>query len=68
MAYASAPRHAARASVECLDRYTAPNENFVPVVKSRVAVLGARSAPKIETNTSPRFALRATDGGAKQWV
>ncbi|MGH9257942.1 MAG: hypothetical protein ACRD3C_25560 [Vicinamibacterales bacterium] len=33
-----------------LDRYTAPNESFAPVVRSRIAVLGARSAPKDAAN------------------
>ena len=33
------------ASSLALDRYAAPDENSVPVVVSRIAVIGARSAP-----------------------
>ena len=43
-----------------LDRYTAPDENFVLVVpqrRRRIAVLGARSAPR-ETGNQPRALLR----------
>jgi len=49
------PASRAHTTMGALDRYTARHENFVPVVRSdgsRIAVLGARSAPKRHRRTS----------------
>ena len=49
----------------CLDRYAARYANFVLVV-TRIAVLGARSAPR-DTGNQPR-ALRDIKGRALGWL
>ena len=63
----------ASAGDAALDRYAASNENLVPIAESRIAVLGALSAPKRDRLTSQglspsRSRLEGYQGRSPWWV